>query len=148
MIAHPPCTDLAVSGAAWFARKRADGSQRRSIDFFMKPAYAPISRIALENPVGIMSTYWKKPSQIIQPWQFGDEASKKTCLWLKSLPLLVPTNLVGQGERVVFPSGKSMPKWYADAWKLPPEERARLRSVTFQGIANAMAEQWGGKLDS
>lgn len=143
IIAFPPCTDLAVSGAAWFERKRADGSQQRSIDFFMKFANAKCPRIAIENPVGIMSSKWRKPDQIIQPYEFGEPFSKKTCLWLKGLPLLKGTKLVDRGERVKFASGKSMPKWYSDAFRLPPKERSIARSKTFQGIADAMAEQWG-----
>ena len=142
IIAFPPCTNLAVSGAAWFARKRADGSQQASVEFFMKFANANCPKIAIENPVGIMSTEWRKPDQIIQPYMFGDPFSKKTCLWLKGLPLLVPTNIVEEGERVTFASGKSMPKWYSDAYRLPPAERAKLRSKTFPGIASAMASQW------
>jgi hypothetical protein len=143
-VMHPPCTHLAVSGAAWFAAKRADGRQQQGIDFFMALANAPIEKICVENPIGIMSKQWRKPDQIIQPWQYGEEAQKSTCLWLKNLPLLVPTNIVGKGEMVKYASGKSMPKWYADAWKLPKEERAKLRNRTFQGIADAMAAQWGG----
>ena len=142
IIAFPPCTNLAVSGAAWFSQKRADGSQQASVEFFMKFANANCPKIAIENPVGIMSTEWRKPDQIIQPWMFGDPFSKKTCLWIKGLPLLVPTNIVEEGERVTFASGKSMPKWYSDAYRLPPEERAKLRSKTFPGIASAMASQW------
>jgi hypothetical protein len=142
LIAFPPCTNLAVSGAAWFARKQADGSQQASIDFFMKFANAACPKIAIENPVGIMSTKWRKPDQIIQPYMFGDPFSKKTCLWLKGLPELVPTKVVEEGERVTFASGKSMPKWYSDAFRLPPAERAKLRSKTFPGIALAMADQW------
>jgi hypothetical protein len=144
MIAHPPCTHLAVSGAAWFAAKRADGRQQEAVDFFMLLANAPIARSAIENPVGIMSTVWRKPDQIIQPYQYGEAASKKTCLWLRGLPPLLPTCIVDKGEQVHFKSGRSMPKWYADAFRLPPAERARLRSRTFEGIARAMAEQWGG----
>ena len=142
IIAFPPCTNLAVSGAAWFSQKRADGSQQASVEFFMKFANANCPKVAIENPVGIMSTEWRKPDQIIQPWMFGDPFSKKTCLWIKGLPLLVPTNIVEEGERVTFASGKSMPKWYSDAYRLPPEERAKLRSKTFPGIASAMASQW------
>ena len=144
IIAFPPCTDLAVSGAAWFAEKRKDGRQQRSIDFFMMFANNPCKRIAIENPVGIMSTIWRKPDQIIQPYEYGHEESKKTCLWLKGLPKLISTEIVKEGERTVFASGKSMPKWYADAWRLPPKERAKVRSKTFPGIAKAMADQWGG----
>lgn len=143
IIAFPPCTHLAVSGAAWFAKKRADGRQKQGIDFFMLFANADCHRIAIENPVGIMSSEWRKPDQVIQPYEYGDPFSKKTCLWLKNLPLLVPTNIVDKGEQVKYKSGKSMPKWYADAFKLPPKERAAMRSKTFHGIAKAMAEQWG-----
>jgi site-specific DNA-cytosine methylase len=139
MIAFPPCTDLCVSGAKHFARKRADGSQQRSIDFFMALANAPIKHIAIENPVGIMSTQWRKPDQIIQPWQHGHEATKTTCLWLKNLPKITPTNIVGKGARHVTKGGNSLPEWY----NLPPSaDRWKIRSATFQGIANAMAEQW------
>ena len=143
ILAFPPCTHLAVSGAAWFEQKRKDGRQKEGIDFFMLFANAPIPKIAIENPVGIMSSIWRKPDQIIQPYQFGQPFSKKTCLWLKDLPLLKPTNIVERGEQITFASGKSMPKWYSDAFRLPPAERAKVRSKTFQGIANAMAEQWG-----
>jgi site-specific DNA-cytosine methylase len=143
IIAFPPCTHLAVSGAAWFAQKRTDGRQQEAIGFFMALATADCERIAIENPVGIMSTEWRKPDQIIQPWQFGDSFSKKTCLWLKGLPKLEPTNVVDPGETVTFASGNKMPKWYADAWGKSPEERSKIRSKTFPGIAKAMAEQWG-----
>ncbi len=143
IIAFPPCTHLAVSGAAWFAKKRADGRQKQGIDFFMLFANADCHRIAIENPVGIMSSEWRKPDQIIQPYEYGDPFSKKTCLWLKNLPLLTPTNIVDRGEQVKYESGRSMAKWYADAFKLPPKERAAMRSKTFLGIAKAMAEQWG-----
>lgn len=95
VIAHPPCTDLAVSGARWFAEKRADGRQQRSIEFFMRFADCKCDHVAIENPVGIMSTVWRKPDQIIQPWMFGHGETKKTCLWLKNLPKLVPTDIVG-----------------------------------------------------
>jgi site-specific DNA-cytosine methylase len=145
IIAFPPCTHLAVSGAAWFAQKRADGRQQEAVEFFMALAASDCERIAIENPVGIMSTEWRKPDQIIQPWQFGDSFSKKTCLWLKGLPKLEPTNVVDQGESVTFASGNKMPKWYADAWGKSPEERSKIRSKTFPGIAKAMAEQWGVK---
>jgi hypothetical protein len=139
MVAHPPCTDLAVSGAKHFAAKRADGRQQRSIEFFMRLAELPIPRMAIENPVSIMSTEWRKPDQIIQPWMFGHEATKTTCLWLKGLPHLVPTNVVAKGARHVTKSGKSLPAWY----NLPPSaDRWKIRSATFEGIARAMAEQW------
>jgi len=144
IIAFPPCTDLAVSGAAWFEQKRKDGRQQASIDFFMLFADAKCERIAIENPVGIMSSLWRKHDQIIQPYQFGDAFEKKTCLWLKGLPKLEPTNIVEPPKRTEFASGRSMPTWYADAWRLKPKERAKLRSKTFEGIAKAMAEQWAG----
>jgi hypothetical protein len=132
MIAFPPCTHLAVSGARWFAAKRADGRQQQAIDFFMQLANADIPKIAIENPVCIMSTQWRKPDQIIQPWQFGHGETKATCLWLKGLPELKPTDIVdGREQRI---------------WKLPPsEDRWKLRSKTFDGVAHAMAQQWGGK---
>ena len=143
IIAFPPCTHLAVSGAAWFEQKRKDGRQQQGIDFFMIFANAKCPRIVIENPVGIMSSIWRKPDQIIQPFEYGEPFSKKTCLWLKGLPPLVPTNVVEKGEQVKYSSGKSIPKWYADAYKLPPKERCTLRSKTFTGIAKAMASQWG-----
>jgi hypothetical protein len=143
IIAFPPCTHLAVSGARHFAAKIADGRQQQGIDLFMAFANAKCDRIAVENPVGIMSSVWRKPDQIIQPWMFGEPYTKTTCLWLKGLPRLEPTQVVDKGERTTFASGKSHPKWYADAFKLPPEERAKVRSKTFHGIALAMAEQWG-----
>lgn len=129
IIAFPPCTDLAVSGARWFKEKQADGRQQRSIDFFMQFVNANCKRIAIENPIGIMSTHYRKPDQIIQPWQFGHGETKATCLWLKGLPLLKPTDIVeGREQRI---------------WKMPPgPERAKLRSKTYPGIAKAMAEQW------
>lgn len=139
IIAFPPCTHLAVSGARHFAAKRADGRQKEGIDFFMLFANHPCPKIAIENPVGIMSTEWRKPDQVIQPWMFGDEAQKSTCLWLKGLPKLVPTKVVGKGEMLTFPSGKRMPKWYSNT----TGNRAKVRGTTFQGIAAAMAEQWG-----
>jgi hypothetical protein len=136
MIAHPPCTHLAVSGARYFAQKRADGRQQQGIDFFMALINAPIERIAVENPVGIMSSYYRKPDQIIQPWQFGHPESKATCLWLKGLPPLKPANILedmGRWDNQT-PSGQN---------KLgPSEDRWKLRSITYHGIAQAMAEQW------
>jgi len=142
IIAFPPCTDLAVSGAAWFEQKRKDGRQQASIDFFMLFTNANCERIAIENPVGIMSSQWRKPDQIIQPYWFGDEAQKTTCLWLKGLPKLEPTKMVGKGEFITHKSGKTKPKWFADAFKLSPSERRKVRSKTFDGIAKAMASQW------
>jgi len=146
MIAFPPCTDLAVSGARWFKEKQKDGRQQKSIEFFMKLVNADIPKIAIENPVGIMSTYYREPDQIIQPYQFGDDASKKTCLWLKNLPLLKPTIFI---EPILSKTGKKI--WSnqtpSGQNKLGPSlDRAKLRSKTYPGIAKAMAEQWGGEL--
>jgi site-specific DNA-cytosine methylase len=130
MIAFPPCTHLAVSGARYFEQKRRDGRQEQAIMFFMALCQAHIDKIAIENPIGIMSTYYRKPDQIIQPWMFGHGETKATCLWLKNLPKLQPTNIVSGRENRI--------------WKLPPsQDRAKLRSKTFPGIAKAMAVQWG-----
>lgn len=137
VIAFPPCTHLATSGARWFPQKQKDGRQQQGIDFFMEFVNCKCDKVAIENPVGIMSTHYRKPDQIIQPYEFGDEAKKKTCLWLKGLPKLKPTKLVGEGEIHVTPSGKKIPKWYSN--------NKKIRSKTFPGIAKAMAEQWGGK---
>lgn len=130
MIAFPPCTHLAVSGARHFEEKRKDGRQQEGIDFFMSIANADVPRYAIENPIGIISSIWREPNQIIQPWMFGHGETKATCLWLKSLPRLTPTDIVdGRDHRV---------------WRLPPtEDRGKLRSKTFPGIAKAMADQWG-----
>lgn len=130
MIAHPPCTDLAVSGARWFPAKVADGSQQRALDFVRALLDAPIPRIALENPVSIISSRIRKPDQVIQPWMFGHGEVKATCLWLKGLPRLVPTEVVdGRVARV---------------HRMPPgPDRWKERSRTFTGIAAAMADQWG-----
>ena len=151
MIAHPPCTYLAVSGNRWLYNK--DGSRneerwtnrREALDFVRLLMNAPIERIAVENPVSVISSEIRKPDQIIQPWQFGYEAQKTTCLWLKNLPKLKPTKIVGKGEFVTFKSGKKHPAWYAEAFAKAKTkaERQKLRSKTFQGIADAMAEQWG-----
>ena len=148
LIAFPPCTHLAVSGARHFEQKIKDGRQQQGIDFFMEMINAPIDKICVENPIGIMSTKYRKPSQIIQPWMFGDKAQKSTCLWLKNLPLLVPTNIVEKGEFIEFVSKKGVmkrqPKWYFDALKNSKNasERSKLRSKTFKGIAKAMATQF------
>jgi len=132
IIAFPPCTDLCASGARWFKEKQADGRQQRSIDFFMKFTGLDCPKVAIENPVGIMSRLYRKPDQIIQPWQFGHPESKATCLWLKGLPLLKPTKIE------TIRDGK--------CWKMPPSpDRAKLRAKTYQGIADAMADQWGIK---
>lgn len=149
LIAHPPCTYLTVTGNRWFnvekygekAKQRA-ANRDKAADFFMMFANANCGRIAIENPVGYMNTHYRKPDQIIQPYMFGDAFEKATCLWLKGLPKLTPTDMVEPPERINFKSGKSMPKWYADLWHLPSSERAKLRSKTFEGIAKAMAEQW------
>ena len=143
VIAFPPCTDLASSGAAWFEQKRKDGRQQASIDFFMLFTKLQCQRIVIENPVGIMSNIYRKPDQIVQPYQYGDPYEKRTCLWLKGVPLLKPTNVVKPEARTQYASGKSMPTWYADAWGKPKAERSRIRSKTFIGIARAMAQQWG-----
>ena len=128
MIAHPPCTHLAVSGARWFKEKQEE--QKHAIDFFMALINAPIEKIAVENPIGIMSTKYRKPDQIIQPWQFGHGEIKGTGLWLKNLPPLVPTNIVdGREPRVHYAS--------------PGPNRWKERFRTYTGIAEAMAEQWG-----
>jgi len=146
MIAFPPCTHLAVSGARWFKEKGE--KQKAAIDFFMMLANTEIDKIAIENPVGIMSTVWRKPDQIIQPYYFGDPFTKTTCLWLKGLPKLFhaeredlfiskPTH-TERGEFVTFKSGKRMSKWMAESFG-----DGHKRSKTFPGIAKAMAEQWG-----
>lgn len=151
IIAFPPCTYLTVTGNRWFNVDRygEKAIQRQkdredAIKFFMAFANADCERIAIENPIGIMSSTWRKPNQVINPYEFGDPFEKKTCLWLKGLPELKPTNIVDVPPRTKFESGKSMPAWYAEAWKLPKEERAKLRSKTFPGVAKAMAEQWAG----
>lgn len=145
MIAHPPCTDLAVSGARHFKQKIADGSQKKSIDFFMKLINANVPLIAVENPIGIMSSNFRKPDQIIQPFQFGHSVTKSTCLWLKNLPKLQPTNIVDKGEFKEWIDKKGRKKrqhlWYYNA--LRQKNTGRLRSKTFSGIAKAMATQWG-----
>lgn len=150
IIAHPPCTYLTVTGNRWFniekygkkAIKRYE-QRKEAIEFFFRIVNANCDKIAVENPIGIMSTVWEKPTQIIQPFMFGEPFEKKTCLWLKNLPKLNSTKLVIPPERIKFKSGKTMPAWYAELWHLPKEERERERSKTFTGIARAMAEQWG-----
>lgn len=140
LIAFPPCTDIAVSGAKHFAIKRADGRQQAAIKFFMLFADFKDCPVVIENPVGVMSTEWRKPDQIIQPWQFGDPFEKTTCIWIGGgLPHLQPTDIVKPEKRTILSSGKSLPAWY----NLPPSpERGKLRSKTFPGIAEAMADQW------
>lgn len=135
MIAHPPCTHLAVSGAAWFKNKVSE--QKEALEFVRKLLNAPIEKIALENPVGVISTKIRKPDQIIQPYQFGHMEQKKTCLWLKGLPKLIPTNNVYE-EMMRLPKNKRERLHY-----LPPSpDRWKLRSITYKGIAEAMANQW------
>jgi site-specific DNA-cytosine methylase len=157
MIAFPPCTHLAVSGSQWFEQKIKDGRQKEGIDFFLKIAKANIKHIAIENPVGIMSKNYMPPSQIIQPYYFGDKAQKTTCLWLKNLPKLyhnATPNLfddiithTDKGEFIEWIDKKTgklkkQPLWYAQARSLKGEERSKVRSKTFSGIADAMAKQW------
>lgn len=148
IIAFPPCTYLTVTGNRWFnVEKYGEKALERirlreeAKEFFMAFANAPCDKIAIENPVGVMNTGYRKPNQIIQPYQFGDPFEKRTCLWLKGLPNLVPTGVVEPPARQQLKSGKSMPEWYSNA---PKKDRARIRSKTFPGIAKAMAEQWAG----
>lgn len=130
MIAFPPCTDLSVSGARWWPAKRADGRQLAAVEFARLLMDAPVPRVAVENPIGFLSTAIRKPDQIIQPWQYGHGETKATCLWLRGLPLLTPTKVVKGREARVH--------------RLPPgPDRAKLRSKTYAGIAAAMAAQWG-----
>lgn len=137
IIAFPPCTHLTVSGARWFEEKRKDGRQQQGIDFFMLFANVNCPRVAIENPVGIMSSVWRKPDQIIQPWMFGHPETKATCFWLKGLPRLTPTNDV-KAEMQALPKNLAQRIFY-----IPPgPEQAKLRSKTFPGVAKAMAEQW------
>lgn len=132
MVAHPPCTDLAVSGARWFAEKQADGRQHRALAFVQQLMDAPVDRIAIENPISVISSQIRKPEQIVQPWQFGHGETKAVCLWLKNLWPLVPTDVVEGREARVH--------------RMPPgPDRWKDRSRFFPGIAAAMAEQWGGK---
>ena len=156
LIAHPECTYLSVSGACWYYHPDDSDlpiSERRTHplypdrakdrdnakDFFMKCINADIPRIVVENPIGIMSTHYRKPDQIIHPFMFGEEARKATCLWLKNVPKLISTNIVGEGKIQYLKSGRKMPEWYSNA---PKADRKAIRSKTFEGIANAMAEQW------
>jgi hypothetical protein len=149
LIAHPPCTFLTVTGNSWFnvekygyrARKRIK-DRADAFQFFMKFIRAECDKIAVENPIGFASSYYVKPSQIIQPYQFGDDARKSTCLWLKNLPKLRPTKVI---PYTVIKTGHGTDSpWHAYTWNLPPAERAKARSKTFPGIAKAMADQWGG----
>jgi hypothetical protein len=154
LIAFPPCTYLTLTGNKWFKPEFSDRFPQRhqqrkdAVDFFMKLANMPIPKIAIENPIGVMSSIYRKPDQIIQPWQFGFPTTKATCLWLKGLPALKPTNIVDKGEVVISKSGNRMSRWYYETSKLPLKDgaRAKARSVTFQGVADAMADQWGKKI--
>ena len=151
VIAHPPCTYLTNGGAVRMYKKQGVINEERfakavqAKEFFNKFLQAKCKHIAVENPVPMSCVGLKKYNQIIQPYQFGEPFSKKTCLWLHGLPPLVPTNIVDPGERVVLSSGRSLPKWYSDSFntKISTEERRRLRSKTFPGFAQAVAEQWG-----
>lgn len=154
IIAHPPCTYLTVTGNRWFNVEKYGDKARERIklreeakEFFMAFANADCDHIAIENPVGVMSTSWRKPDQYVEPYWFGDPYQKRTCLWLKGLPKLKATDIVEPEARIVYKSGSSLPAWYADASKLSPAERSRIRSQTFPGFAEAMAEQWSFYLD-
>lgn len=147
IIAHPPCTYLTLAGNKWYKPEFAERfpnrliQRQQAVDFFMKFVNADCERIAIENPVGIMSSVYRKPDQYIEPYQFGDAEKKKTGLWLKGLEKLEHTNIV---EPVIIhcKSGANEPRWHMETMKLPPEERSKARSKTFPGIARAMAEQW------
>ena len=151
VIAHPPCTYLTVSGNRWFNVERyGDKARQRIVErelaaaFFMQFVNSDCEHIAIENPVGYMSTAYKKPTQIIHPYMFGDPARKATCLWLKGLPKLIPTDIV-EPEIIRYKNGNGTDNpWHMETMKLSPKERAKARSKTFPGIAKAMAEQWGG----
>lgn len=147
IIAHPPCTDLAVSGARWFPEKQRDLRQQKACVFFMLTALANCERVAVENPIGIMSSVYRKPDQIIQPYMFGHPVRKSTCLWLKGLPKLMPTEVVDVDyDSYGFDIGGAL-RYATDengkiiSWNDP--RTAKARSKTFTGIAQAMAEQWG-----
>jgi len=142
MIAHPPCTHLAVSGARWFTEGKKPWSlQEEALDFVRKLLDSPIHKIALENPVSVISTKIRKPNQIIQPFQFGHDVSKKTCLWLKNLPNLIPTKIVKPD--IIEKDGYKMSRHHWETFKLPSKIRGKVRSKFYEGIAKAMADQWG-----
>lgn len=139
LVAHPPCTHLAVSGSRHFAAKRADGRQQEAVNFFMQLAEAPVDKIAIENPVCIMSSQWRKPDQVVQPWWFGHPEFKATCFWLKGLKPLVATDRLSPPAR-----GTDDYKAWSKVHRMPPSPtRWKERSRTYQGIADAMAAQWG-----
>ena len=167
ILAFPPCTHLAISGAKHFDKKREDGRQREGIEFFCQFLQADCERLAIENPTNIIMggeyiKQWfpdlaekynvpRSPTQKIQPWQFGDPYEKTTCLWLKGLPKLDATNVVGIPERQMLPNGKTMPSWYSKTYSrdnLNGQSRQSMRSKTFPGIAKAMAEQWAGPINN
>lgn len=149
IIAHPPCTYLTVTGNRWFNVERYGekavkriSDREDAISFFMQFTKTECDHVAIENPIGIISTRYRKPDQIIHPYYFGDPQRKATCLWLKGLPMLVPTKIV-EPEIYVYKNGKGTDSpWHVESMKLPPSERSRVRSKTFQGIADAMASQW------
>lgn len=150
IIAFPPCTYLCVTGNRWFDVVRYGNKARqrfadryKAIVFFMQFALADCEKIVIENPVGIMSTAYRKPNQIVQPYYFGDPESKKTCLWIKGLPVLTPTKIVKPLIYKCKSGAADEPLWHINSLKLPPDERSKIRSKTFPGIAKAMAEQWG-----
>lgn len=155
LIAHPPCTYLTVTGNRWFNVSRYGEravqrckDRKEAADFFMQFCKCNIPRIAIENPIGYMSTAYQKPTQIIHPYMFGDPARKATCLWLKGLPKLIPTNIV-EPDIIRYKNGNGTDNpWHMETMKLPPKERAKARSKTFPGIAKAMAEQWGFYYDN
>lgn len=147
IVAHPPCTYLTLSGNRWFNEERyGDKARQRKLDradaaaFFMRFVNADCDHIAIENPIGYMNTYYRQADQIVQPYWFGDPFEKRTCWWLKGLPELTPTNMVEPPPRQVVRSGKTLPRWYSNCGG----DRPRARSKTFPGIANAIADQWGG----
>lgn len=149
IIAHPPCTYLTVAAnkyydIAKYGNKALDRMRERAraINFFMDFTEVQCEKIAIENPIGVMSSFYKKPTQIIQPYQFGHPERKATCLWLKGLPKLQPTNIV-EPDIIKHPSGRTDSRLHYETFKLPPKERSKMRSKTFEGIAKAMAEQWG-----
>ena len=151
MIAHPPCTYLAVTGNKWMKSEFADRFPNRkqqrkdAIDFFLKLFNAPIPKVAIENPVGVISTVFRKPDQYVHPYFFGDPHSKKTGLWLKGLPLLKKTRVV-EPKMYTYKNGHKDPIWHVESIKLSPKERTKVRSKTFLGMAKAMASQWAGSI--
>ena len=153
LICHPPCTYLTLAGNKWFKPEFRDRfpdriqQRQEAIDFFMKFANAKCKHIAIENPVGVMSSQWRRPNQYIEPYYFGDPEKKKTGLWLVGLPNLMPTNMV---EPVIIhcKSGANEPRWHMESMSFPAKERSRVRSQTFIGIANAMAEQWSSYIEN